>query len=198
MPYTPTNWTNEVPQSSPVKYKITDDSAGVVAASAKIELVTPVTPGTPVDATRMNKIEQGIVGLEAAISTSIPLPIFPRNCVYNRAAWGGSGVPAKGAYTLLLSDFTGSPGIPSDALMALVDMNGRWGVSASSLARLAGPALPNPSYLTIWNYTSGNFSYACGWVPVDAGKLYLHIVGSSAPDALFLSISAYMRAGGAP
>ena len=54
--YEPTVWVNETPQTTPIKYKITDDSAGVVAASAKIELVTPVTPGTPVDATRLNKI----------------------------------------------------------------------------------------------------------------------------------------------
>lgn len=58
--YDPTVWENETPQTTPIKYKITDDTEGVLANSAKIELVTPVTPGTPLDATRMNKIEQGI------------------------------------------------------------------------------------------------------------------------------------------
>ena len=58
--YEPTVWVNETPQTTPVKFKITDDTEGVLANSAKIELVTPVTPGTPLDATRMNKIEQGI------------------------------------------------------------------------------------------------------------------------------------------
>lgn len=65
--YEPTVWVNETPQTTPIKYKITDDSAGVVAASAKIELVTPITPGTPVDATRLNKIEQGIKAASDAV-----------------------------------------------------------------------------------------------------------------------------------
>jgi len=65
--YEKTEWENEVPQSTPVKFKITDDTEGVLANSAKIELVTPVTPGTPLDATRMNKIEQGILDAGNAV-----------------------------------------------------------------------------------------------------------------------------------
>lgn len=59
--YTKTTWTNETPYSTPIKYAITDDSAGVVAASATIELVFPATAeGTPVSATNLNHMEQGI------------------------------------------------------------------------------------------------------------------------------------------
>jgi hypothetical protein len=43
MPYTKTTWTDEIPASTPVKYKVTDDVLGIVASSAKIEVVTSVT-----------------------------------------------------------------------------------------------------------------------------------------------------------
>lgn len=60
MPYTKTNWENEVPQTTPVKYAITDDTAGVVAASATIDPVTIITPGTPLNSTNLNKLEEGV------------------------------------------------------------------------------------------------------------------------------------------
>lgn len=65
--YEPTVWVNETPQTTPIKVKITDDVEGVLATSAKIEVVTPITPGTPVDATRLNKIEQGIKAASDAV-----------------------------------------------------------------------------------------------------------------------------------
>lgn len=68
MTYTPQTWENEVPATTPVKYTIIDDTAGVIAASASIELVTEVTPGTPLDAARMNHIEQGIAAVDAALN----------------------------------------------------------------------------------------------------------------------------------
>ena len=60
MPYTPTVWTDEVPASTPVKYKITDDSSGIIANSAKIELVTSVTAGTALNAANFNKLEAAV------------------------------------------------------------------------------------------------------------------------------------------
>lgn len=68
MTYTPQTWENEVPATTPAKYTIIDDTAGVIAASASIELVTEVTPGTPLDAARMNHIEQGIADVDAALN----------------------------------------------------------------------------------------------------------------------------------
>jgi len=58
--YTPTVWEDEVPASTPVKYSITDDTNGVLAASAEIAPVTTITPGTPLNATNLNKIENGV------------------------------------------------------------------------------------------------------------------------------------------
>lgn len=60
MPYTPTVWTDEVPATTPVKYKITDDTSGILANSAKIEVVTSITPGTSVCAANLNKLEEGV------------------------------------------------------------------------------------------------------------------------------------------
>lgn len=60
MPYTPTVWTDEIPSASPVKYLIEDDVHGVIAPSASIQIVTPVTLGTPMNAANLNKLEAAI------------------------------------------------------------------------------------------------------------------------------------------
>lgn len=66
MPYTKTVWSDEVPVTTPVKYQITDDTAGEIAASAEIALVTSVTPGTPLNASNLNKLETGVETAQAA------------------------------------------------------------------------------------------------------------------------------------
>ena len=71
MPYTPTTWQDETPASTPIKYKITDDSSGVLGNSAKIELVTSVTPGTPINATNLNKMENGIQTAQSTAETGV-------------------------------------------------------------------------------------------------------------------------------
>lgn len=74
MPYTKTNWIDEIPASLPIKYVVTDDVDGVIASSATIELVTPATPGTPINATNLNKHEDAIydavAGVEAAVAAA--------------------------------------------------------------------------------------------------------------------------------
>jgi len=60
MPYNKTNWENEVPQTTPVKYEIVDDTSGIIAASATIDPVTIITPGTPLNSTNLNKLEEGV------------------------------------------------------------------------------------------------------------------------------------------
>lgn len=67
MPYIPTVWVDEVPDSTPVKYVITGDIEGEMSASATIETVTPITAGTPINATNLNKHETAI---ETAVSNS--------------------------------------------------------------------------------------------------------------------------------
>ncbi len=63
--YTPTNWVDEVPASTPVKYQIIDDITGEICASATIAPVTSITPGTPLNATTENNQELGIANAQA-------------------------------------------------------------------------------------------------------------------------------------
>jgi len=63
--YTPTNWVDEVPASTPVKYKLTDAVNGVLGDDVTIEVVTSVTPGTPLNATTENNQETGIANAQA-------------------------------------------------------------------------------------------------------------------------------------
>lgn len=59
--YTPITWVDEVPSATPLKYQIVEDTDGELAASATIELITALTtPGTAVNATNLNHIEQGL------------------------------------------------------------------------------------------------------------------------------------------
>ena len=60
MPYSRLIWTNEIPTVTPIKYKITQTTDGDVAANAEIEIVTPVTAGTPVNAANLNHLEDGV------------------------------------------------------------------------------------------------------------------------------------------
>ncbi len=65
MAYTKTTWVDEVPAETPVKYKITDDTGGVIAESATIETVTSITAGTALNAANLNKIEEGLEAVAA-------------------------------------------------------------------------------------------------------------------------------------
>lgn len=60
MPYTKQTWTDEVPVSTPVRYKISESTDGDITPDAKIEVVTSITAGSPVNATRLNYMEDGI------------------------------------------------------------------------------------------------------------------------------------------
>jgi microcystin-dependent protein len=81
MPYTPTTWTNEVPATTPIKYRIVGDVEGELSASATIEIVTDVTAGTPVNAANLNKLEQGLVDLQSDIDNVLSRA-HPVNSIY--------------------------------------------------------------------------------------------------------------------
>jgi hypothetical protein len=77
MPYTKTTWLDEVPATSPIKYKISQASSGDVATDATIELVTSVTEGTPINAVNLNKIEAGIEDAQATADAAVVKPTNP-------------------------------------------------------------------------------------------------------------------------
>jgi hypothetical protein len=58
--YQVTEWKNETPNGLPLRYKLTDLDGTIISEGALIELLNQVVPGTPVNATNLNKIEQGI------------------------------------------------------------------------------------------------------------------------------------------
>jgi hypothetical protein len=58
--YQITEWKNETPNGLPLRFRITDLDGSIISEGALIELLNLVIPGTPVDATHLNKIEQGI------------------------------------------------------------------------------------------------------------------------------------------
>jgi hypothetical protein len=64
--YTKTTWVDEIPDSTPVKYKITESIDGDITPSAKIEIVTGVTPGTPMNADNLNHMETGVYNAQVA------------------------------------------------------------------------------------------------------------------------------------
>lgn len=70
MPYTKQTWQDEVPQSAPVKYSITDDALGEIATSAIIEVETPIAAGSPVNAARLNHMEDGIETAQTTAETA--------------------------------------------------------------------------------------------------------------------------------
>ncbi|HZW02868.1 MAG TPA: hypothetical protein VFF68_03005 [Anaerolineaceae bacterium] len=70
MSYTPTNWENEVPQQTPVLYTIKLADGTIIEDDVVIELKTPVTAGTPVNAANLNKIEQGLATADAVAAAA--------------------------------------------------------------------------------------------------------------------------------
>lgn len=62
--YTKTIWIDEIVTGTP-KYRVTDDGDGVIAGSALIEIISPVTPGTPLNATNLNHLETGVYNAQA-------------------------------------------------------------------------------------------------------------------------------------
>jgi hypothetical protein len=60
MTYIKTDWKDEIPNGLPPRYKITDSDNTVIAAGAVIELLNEVVPGTPLNATNLNHLEQGV------------------------------------------------------------------------------------------------------------------------------------------
>lgn len=70
MPYAKQTWTDEVPVSTPVRYKISESTDGDITPDAKIEPVTSVTAGSPVNAERLNYMEDGIETAQATAETA--------------------------------------------------------------------------------------------------------------------------------
>jgi hypothetical protein len=71
MAYIETVWQNEVPNGLPLRYRITDFDGTVLATGAMIELLNTITPGTPVNATNLNKLEGGVKAAAATADSAV-------------------------------------------------------------------------------------------------------------------------------
>lgn len=66
--YVKTVWTDEVPDTTPIKYEIIEDTPDDLS-SVQINIITDVTAGTALSAANLNKIEQGIHDAQDAVDT---------------------------------------------------------------------------------------------------------------------------------
>lgn len=151
MPYTKQTWSDEVPNTSPVRYKITQTTDGDIASNAKIELVTPVTAGSPVNATRLNYMETGIETAQATAEAAVPKSLFTAigQLLYSTAA-GVVAALAKPSVDAILK--MTAAGVPSwKALTEIPQVVGRQGGSATAW---------NTQGTT--NYTPTNQKIQCG------------------------------------
>jgi hypothetical protein len=67
--YTKNTWVDEVLATTPTKYQVKNDAGTEVYAGAEISLATAVSvAGSPVNATRMNNIDDGLDALDTKVS----------------------------------------------------------------------------------------------------------------------------------
>lgn len=153
--YVPYTWEDEVPSTTPLKFEIID-GATVIAEEATIELVTPVTAGTPVNATRMNQIEQGVFKATqsfcvARVSANYVLP-------------NGGGNIAFGAEDI--DEWNGHDTAVPNNTRIVIDENGLYQIHA----RIIRDAIGSSSSSSLFIYKNGVMS--------DIGKASLSVSGN--------------------
>lgn len=131
MPYTKQTWTDEVPALTPVRYKISESTDGDITPDAKIELVTSVTAGSPVNAERLNYMEDGIETAQETAEAAIPknLATAIGQLLYSTAAnvWAALTKPSADSFLKMTSG--GTPSWLS--LAGLLFLSSRQGGSTS-------------------------------------------------------------------
>lgn len=65
MTYSPTTWVDETPTTTPVLYNIKDNLGNIIQANVQLEVASAITPGTPLNATNLNHIENGVAALDS-------------------------------------------------------------------------------------------------------------------------------------
>lgn len=88
--YSKTTWIDELPHSTPVKYRVQNETT--LLEDAEISLTTPVTPGTPVNAANLNKIENGIDNLDDLVNQLFTETLYIRAIRDSAVLLPGSGL----------------------------------------------------------------------------------------------------------
>lgn len=145
MAYTKTPWVNEA-LTGAAKYQIIDDTEGELAASASIEQITPGDVGTPLNATNLNKIEQGIADAHDGLALGVPEILLAKgDLAVATGAKTATRLPASAtAGRVLTTDATQPTGLKW-ALNAVLDMIAAKGdliagTGADAAARIAAGA----------------------------------------------------------
>jgi hypothetical protein len=171
MAYVPTEWIDEVPGENPPHYVITGANA-----DCTIELKTAPDAGTPVDATNLNHIEDGLVALEAL--TKIPMSRRIGDSDYPDD-WGGTyngtdiidvstveqkmqgGASIIGGVTDLIITF---PVAFSGTPIILVQATD--GLSSAPARIVVSYATKTSFHLSAWNSAGGRSSAWCNWIAI--------------------------------
>lgn len=192
--YVPTDWTDETPAASPVRYKITEQGGAIIANNALIEVVTAITPGTPLNAANLNHIEQGIAEAHdlAAALFAYSLYTSPK---YN-ANWHGDFSPDKpvGTYVYAITDFI--TGIPATAKAIIATVSARWAVSYNDRSLNIRPRGSSGNCLIVHALSSNYFHDMSGIVPLNNGELEIVISGVNGggygPNSIYIDIWGFI------
>ena len=183
-PYTPTTWVDEIPVSSPVKYKITDDTGGVIANSAKIETVTEITAGTAVNAANLNKLESGVAAAGR-------FTFGQDGDGWSKTGWNLGAVHPAGDYVFFANDF--NPAIPNTAKSLSFNVSAKWDVSSTSGIYVVLKPYADPEntieclQIRSLNIATGAWDDRNGIVPLSSdGRFRIKIVG--APAYIYLRV----------
>lgn len=95
--YVPKSWADEVPNTTPLRFKITLSNGTVLAADATIELVTAITAGTPVNASNLNHMEQGIKAAQDGVNAGAPAIFQAKGDLIAGSGAGAGGRLAAGS-----------------------------------------------------------------------------------------------------
>lgn len=193
MAYTQTNWQNEAP-SGPLRFSIHGDVEGVISDSAEIVLVTPTTPGTPMNAANLNHMEQGIADAHtlaaAAQSTanSKLLLTTPGVSPWTNASYNGGAVVA-GTYTFATANAFNAA-IPATAKGIFVYLSATWASASAGNIACLRPTGSGANGARVRAQTA-NFPMEIGpvFVPCNA-SFDLQVVGNT--TALLIEVWGYL------
>lgn len=185
MPYTKTTWVDEVPTGTP-KYAIVGDVEGAITAGATIELVTPVTPGTPINASNLNKhedaIELAVATAEDAQATADDVyAIHKSQAVQAQIVYEASQVTTDIFYFYVPSSMDGMNLIRATAFVATAGTTGSTTVQVRNMTKYSG----NDALSTAISIASGSVSGTPGTVNTSYDdvstdeKIKIYVTGTS-------------------